>query len=65
MPTDRQDEIMLEVVKLQKLIAKVCPEVLFQGKEVPDSVDMKEEVDALSRHRLNILSEATGKKKSL
>lgn len=65
MSTDRQNEIMLEVVKLQKLIAKVCPEVLFQKKDVPDKVDMKEEADALHRHRLNILSEVTGKKKSV
>jgi len=65
MPTDRQDEIMLEVVKLQRLIAKVCPEVLFQSKEAPDSIDMKEEADALNRHRLNILTEATGKKRSV
>lgn len=56
---------MLEVVKLQRLIAKVCPEVLFQSKEAPDSIDMKEEADALNRHRLNILTEATGKKRSV
>ncbi|MCF8258559.1 MAG: hypothetical protein K9J06_13465 [Flavobacteriales bacterium] len=64
MSADRQDEIMQEVVKLQQLIAECCPEVMFQYKEIPDSIDLKEETDALNRHRLNIISEATGRKKS-
>lgn len=66
MSEGRQDEIMLEVAKLQRLIAKCCPEVL-EGriKEEPDSVDVKDETDALNRHRLNILQQASGKKKGV
>lgn len=57
---------MREVLKLQRLIADCCPEVLFQREDpVPDSLDLKDEADALNRHRLNILIEATGKRKEV
>jgi hypothetical protein len=65
MPKDRQDEIMEEVVKLQRLIADCCPEVFSLHEDiVPDSIDPMAEIDVLNRHRLSIMMEATGKKES-
>jgi hypothetical protein len=63
---DNTDEIMLEVKKLQALIAECCPEVMnHRFKLAPDIIELKDEVDILNRHRLNILAEAIGTKKTL
>ena len=63
---DNTDEIMLEVKKLQALITECCPEVMnHRFKLAPDIIELKDEVDILNRHRLNILAEAIGTKKTL
>lgn len=56
---------MQEVDKLNQLIAECCPEV-FDNRFQPtaETTDLREETDLLHRHRLNILTEAVGSKKS-
>jgi len=57
------DEIMLEVRKLNRLIAECCPEVLdARHKHEALTLELRHDTDALSRHRQRILTEAVDTK---
>jgi hypothetical protein len=58
MKFDPNDEVMLEVAKLRRLIADCCPEVM----EIPlkEDVELRSTVESLSEHRQRIVQEASG-----
>jgi len=57
------DEIMLEVRKLNRLIAECCPEV-FDARHQHEAatLELRHETEILSRHRQRILTQAVDTK---